>query len=963
MTNEYSAFVSYSHALDGKLAPALQNEIEVFAKPWYRMRMVRLFRDETNLSVAPGLWGRIEEALDRSQHLILLASPQSAQSRWVKREVAHWLNRKSASTILIVITDGELVWQESRNDFDWNKTNSLPSELANVFDREPLYGDMRWARDPSNQLSMKDPRFAQTILSLSATIQGRLMDDLGGEAVRNHRVARRMAAGAVSAICLFAVGAMMFAWLAIDAANRATKRNTEAQQRESLRLAFSSQSETDNGKATDGASLAIAALPSRFDVKTGWLPWSQKLNPDRPIVAEASGAVIKALALQREIRYLAPRDDETNGSFISSGFLKDPNQVYALSKSGRYRVWNVTSGDIIRDVKIPTAEPKFIAIDDNGDRAIVAGSNGDVIYWSPSEKFPTTTIPVKSPERDGIQDRLFASFDSQESRLLLIPPDDKGYLFAVPSGTPIARLPYEPVGIGQVEVAKTSDGTRFIFDASGKMVYLDASTGLPANTSPSIAADADAVSVSFDGVTLLSRGELGGRAGAFVWRRNVNTGNFAITRNIELQPRDRIIISPDGRFVAKVTPSGIVQVGETRGSLKSKLLSVGISIADIVFSNDGNVLLARLDNGGLVVWRARREGWFDGVTVGPGPGYSGVLTKDGLSIVAGVLTMSLIERNLKGALAVWDRLSGRELQKIEMSDWVTKLTLSPDGKLLLCIFVNGSIEGWDVGDWTKRFNVQVGPDADDSFVSADFSPDGKFFYAAKRNGVIVQADSQTGREAARMTLDNGRLTEFAASSDGSFMAATFENAPGLVWSSGSLEHHAFGSVSDTPRHIAFSPNGKLLAATTRSGNIGIFQSDSANVVATRSAYGALLSALTFDHFGRRLASVSENGTIFIWGIDDASLDAVVNYGQVRVYSISFSPDDRWILTTAHDGLARMWEIGTDLPDLISVTARSRPHCLSDDKTKVFALSTSAKDHTSRVASCTPMKGEFVSQLE
>jgi len=79
--------------------------------------------------------------------------------------------------------------------------------------------------------------------------------------------------------------------------------------------------------------------------------------------------------------------------------------------------------------------------------------------------------------------------------------------------------------------------------------------------------------------------------------------------------------------------------------------------------------------------------------------------------------------------------------------------------------------------------------------------------------------------------------------------------------------------------------------------------------------------------------------------------------------VAFSPDDRWILTTAHDGLARMWEIGTDLPNLISVTARSRPHCLSDDKTKVFALSTSAKDYTSQVVSCTPMKVEFVSELE
>jgi hypothetical protein len=47
--HSYDAFISYSHALDGKLAPTLQLELERFAKPWYRMRALRVFRDNANL--------------------------------------------------------------------------------------------------------------------------------------------------------------------------------------------------------------------------------------------------------------------------------------------------------------------------------------------------------------------------------------------------------------------------------------------------------------------------------------------------------------------------------------------------------------------------------------------------------------------------------------------------------------------------------------------------------------------------------------------------------------------------------------------------------------------------------------------------------------------------------------------------------------------------------------------------
>src|ERR1700735_1685437 len=82
----YDAFISYSHAADGRLAPELQKALQRFAKPWYRTRALRGFRDDASLSANPDLWGSIEQALDASDHLILLASPEAASSKWVAKE-------------------------------------------------------------------------------------------------------------------------------------------------------------------------------------------------------------------------------------------------------------------------------------------------------------------------------------------------------------------------------------------------------------------------------------------------------------------------------------------------------------------------------------------------------------------------------------------------------------------------------------------------------------------------------------------------------------------------------------------------------------------------------------------------------------------------------------------------------------------------------------------------------------
>jgi hypothetical protein len=49
----FAAFISYSHGHDRQLARVLQTGIEQFGRPWYRPRVRRVFRDDTNLAADP----------------------------------------------------------------------------------------------------------------------------------------------------------------------------------------------------------------------------------------------------------------------------------------------------------------------------------------------------------------------------------------------------------------------------------------------------------------------------------------------------------------------------------------------------------------------------------------------------------------------------------------------------------------------------------------------------------------------------------------------------------------------------------------------------------------------------------------------------------------------------------------------------------------------------------------------
>ena len=62
----YDGFISCGHAADDLLAPRLQAGLQRFAKPWWRRRALRIFRDEASLSANPHLWSSITTALDQS---------------------------------------------------------------------------------------------------------------------------------------------------------------------------------------------------------------------------------------------------------------------------------------------------------------------------------------------------------------------------------------------------------------------------------------------------------------------------------------------------------------------------------------------------------------------------------------------------------------------------------------------------------------------------------------------------------------------------------------------------------------------------------------------------------------------------------------------------------------------------------------------------------------------------------
>ncbi len=223
----YDAFLSYSHSADDRLAPTLQSSLQKFAKPWHRLKAINVFRDKTSLAANPGLWTSICDALDLTKYFVLLASPESAQSIWVQKEISHWLEKNPIDRLLIVLTDGELKWDVDKNDFDWNITDALPHVLKGRLNEEPLHVDLRWARSEET-LSLQNGKFRDQIADLAAAIRGVSKDQIAGEEVRQHKRTKRTIAAVMAAMLMLTIGTGLGAYIGVKGQLNAEKSRGEA---------------------------------------------------------------------------------------------------------------------------------------------------------------------------------------------------------------------------------------------------------------------------------------------------------------------------------------------------------------------------------------------------------------------------------------------------------------------------------------------------------------------------------------------------------------------------------------------------------------------------------------------------------------------------------------------------------------------------------------------------------------
>jgi WD40 repeat protein len=624
---------------------------------------------------------------------------------------------------------------------------------------------------------------------------------------------------------------------------------------------------------------------------------------------------ILAVASSRDGKIVA----SASGPVPSASPVLDPGE----SRHGQQelKLWDAATGKELRTLEAYTSSlfnTRSLAFSPDGRRVAAFGREGGIRVWETSSGKVIRTFPTKGVNPWGNPWGNGLAF-SPDGHSLAAVNGKFLQVWDVQTGKEIAAS-FDPNTAHLTCLTFTPDGNRLVAGALAQGGLFPPPTVLVWDVKTGKRALAFKHPVGVLGVAVSPDGKMIASAGGDflvrVW--DVETKREKWTLRGHAHELSGVAFTPDGRWLLSGSVDGTIKVwdADNGGTLVRTLRGHTQGVTGLAIAPDGRRLVSAGLDGTIRVWEWDRDQDALALTGPLGPVACLAFHPDGRHLASGSAGVSL-----------WDVPAGkvvRSYKEFLVNFNTTAVAFSPDGRRL----ATGStvVKVWDTASGKKLFGKDPSLFGKEAKGNEDvglvwglaFSPDGKHV-ASCGNGVKIW-DATTGKKTRSLSIgrEHEMTISVAYSPNGKYLASGGMGRVVTLWDAASGEAvRTFPKFPDPVLKVSFSRDGRrLLAVSDSSARVWElasgqeafhFRLTSTSTPTSRSTTG--IGKASFSPDRQRLATAPGDGTVKVWDMTTGQQILSLLGPGTQVICLAFSPDGRWLAAAGLDGMKgilRIW---------------------------------------------------------
>jgi WD40 repeat protein len=238
------------------------------------------------------------------------------------------------------------------------------------------------------------------------------------------------------------------------------------------------------------------------------------------------------------------------------------------------------------------------------------------------------------------------------------------------------------------------------------------------------------------------------------------------------------------------------------------------------------------------------------------------------------------------------------------------LIFTPDGKQVLSVMADQSLELWDFEtktvqkSWTlpdRAWSVAIAPATNEDIPA-------RYAFVALTDGTLIQLDFESDEQTTLFPRE-GSVVAVVVSPDGTTAFAGYDDGKIISWNIASGEEiQRYTSDETSMWTIALSPDGYLLAAGFDNGNAVLWDVESGAADITITGHTGAVATLAFSPDNTQLLSGSDDKSVRLWDVATGTQLQQLSGHKDRVRRVVFAPDGKTAFSGSYDTSTIQWDI-------------------------------------------------------